>query len=273
MTLSDFAALQQQLLETRQALYESREREENATAALERLRASAAAATFPPPPPDRRGSTAKRTQATACADEAAASSSNYPAELNPFAGSAPAGDGAVSQSACDAGTQTESWRQLDGSARDVTRRERCAAGLRLHLAHGGSLLRLCFHAWRASHSQTCILRNMMLQMRAGNTSIKPALPAALQRLVADERATTEHPSPSSVQRTGVETELLVRELRTIEESAAIAREESMALRRRCGGAGAALQEMALTAAALHGRALYALEDFESPTADSANPWG
>ena len=38
-------------------------------------------------------------------------------------------------------------------------------------------------------------------------------------------------------------------------------------------AGAALQEMALTAAALHGRALYALEDFESPTADSANPWG
>mmetsp|Transcript_59717 Transcript_59717/g.99070 ORF Transcript_59717/g.99070 Transcript_59717/m.99070 type:complete len:387 (-) Transcript_59717:407-1567(-) len=68
VTLTDFRALQAQLLEMKQKCYEASERENLAMAELRKLRATS----FPPPPP-RRG--AEQGNGYTC---------SYPTELNPF---------------------------------------------------------------------------------------------------------------------------------------------------------------------------------------------
>jgi hypothetical protein len=78
VTLSDFQRLQQALLETRQALYDSRDREAKALEQLSRAPPpTASAKAFPPPPPRRRATTSGHP--TQQQGEAL-----YPAELNPF---------------------------------------------------------------------------------------------------------------------------------------------------------------------------------------------
>ena len=180
VTLSDFHALQATLLETRKALYESREREKKALDKVTALRA-----TFPPPPPRRQSG-----------GKAAAGQPNegsYPDELNPFGGTNPFGNGAASSASPtrDAAELTAASRPpLPADAREAALRERCVGARRARAAECRALLRLIFHAWRASHSLTCILRNMMQQARAGGGAatasspqpVEPVLPLALRRL-------------------------------------------------------------------------------------------
>ena len=178
VTLSDFHALQATLLETRKALYESREREKKA---VEKLR-STTAASFPPPPPRRTAA------ATPTPPRTAIETARYPEALNPFGNgsSNPFDDGFVSRppptaavaapnaGAASSGAAVPSVehqpRAMPQDAREAAIRERCLAAMRARTADGRALLRLTFHAWRASHSLTCILRNMMLQARAGGAT-------------------------------------------------------------------------------------------------------
>jgi hypothetical protein len=162
VTLKDFEALQEALLQTRQALCESRERE----AALEKLRV----ASFPPPPP-------RRTLEHPVGSPVPMAGS-YPEALNPFGGGGgnPFDDSAPLAVGREASVQTEGdgADQEDAAAREQARamrerevviRERCIAARRARASSARALLRLIFHAWRGSHAQTCILRNMMLQAR------------------------------------------------------------------------------------------------------------
>lgn len=194
VTLSDFHALQNALLETRKALYDSREREANATAAMQQLQASS----FPPPTPQAAAAPSTASPGTSIPVE------NYPNALNPFgAGGNPFGgdaSAASERSPAAAGGAADDRPTLPADAREAALRERCITALRLRAAEGRALLKLSFHAWRASHSLTCVLRNMMLQARAGGAGTSGgdvraaavALPLALSRLLVDEqRASAE----------------------------------------------------------------------------------
>ena len=95
-------------------------------------------------------------------------------------------------------------------------------------------MRLVFHAWRASHSQTNILRNMntMLRVRAG--------------------------VDGGGEREAVEARVLAREMVALEER----HREFASQATRLAAGEHALNQIALTAAALHGRALCALEEVQ-----------
>ena len=296
VTLSDFQRLQQALLETRQALYDSREREAKALEQLSRAPPpTVTARAFPPPPPRRRATT---MSAHPPWNEGEAM---YPAELNPFgavpplpldcAGSKPIGcssgktagsvqasmSGAVMQADARSSASTGAERVNTAVARvPMTRLATCDV-LTMHERHVQHslaqrqrwLLRLVFHAWRASHSQTCILRNMsslatLLQARRtsdGTDATPIALPAALSRLIAerDEAGQTASGGGREQLRSVVDADVLAAELDTLEASYAHERSRTHALGLRCDAGIAALRELTLTAAAMHGHTLCALD--------------
>jgi hypothetical protein len=256
VTLSDFYALQETLLQTRTALYESRSREASCQQQLETMRSHAASASFPPPP-------ARRMKAPAPA-------SQYPDALNPFATDTASGDGGGSHRGTShhrgAASSHSSAIELREAAIQATLRAaqwRVAAGKR-------ELVRLTFHAWRAAHAQTCILRNMMLQARAGSATVaiageqpsplpppEPVVPRALRRLLESSGSPDEDGDERA--RASAEWELLCAELGRLEgEHAACCRARD-GLRRRYDAATAALDEMTATAGALYGRGLCALD--------------
>ena len=256
VTLSDFQRLQQALLETRQALYDSQERESSATVALEQLRCAPPVATaFPPPPPRQKK-----------AEPAAAASPDggvYPVELNPF-GSRPGANGCGAGGGGGGSSSSGGGSSGGGSSH-------AAAAACFALRRRG-LLRLVFHAWRASHSQTCILRNMssmatLLQARRGADGLLdapaavPVLPVALSRLIGDRDCDDAVPTDGEAQlRSEADAAALRAEVGGLEADLARERARAAGLSLRCRAGAAALQEVALTAAALHGRALCALDD-------------
>ena len=116
VTLADFREMQTRLLQTRQELEDSREREK---AALEELRLRPvlqAASSFPPPP----------REAAALAVATDTDDANYPTELNPFGPSAPAAEPSAAPSTSSSTTQTEPSSALEVELHDDLRRTRDA---------------------------------------------------------------------------------------------------------------------------------------------------
>ena len=218
VTLSDFHALQATLLETRKALYDTRERERTATAALERLRASTA--TFPPPPP-RRAASGGKAPAPAPATPPAPT---YPDALNPFGDANPFGNATSSAATSDSTTAGAAAVRppLAAEAREVAVRERCAAARRIRATECRALLRLIFHAWRASHSQTCILKNMrlgLLQARSASGATGGGGAAGSGPPAGWERRADGVAAGAAVSRAQAEAALLRAELAECEASA------------------------------------------------------
>lgn len=164
VTLEDFRQLQSQLLDTRQSLHDTAERERNALRLIDRLRSEAASSSFPPPPPRRQ------QPATP------GSGARYPSALNPFG----AAESFSSSTQTDESSQLEVQRlreqlhqlrsQVGGTAaapppHEAPGDDRHAMTARrvvrlVRRVADAAALRLCFHGWRAAHAQTMILRNM-----------------------------------------------------------------------------------------------------------------
>ncbi len=245
VTLSDFHRLQQSLLETRQELYDCGEE-------LQRAR--------------RRADAAEAAMATAnAAAIASLAAASYPEELNPFGGGCSA--------ALPAPTLGMASHTGSSHATAAIHAARKAAQL-LAVVQQRWLIRLIFHAWRSSHSQTCILRNMsnMMQARASGDggaaatplAAKPACTALLDRVVAKgERKAAgngqgHHGSSDDKEVDTVET--LRAEVVRLESELARTSAARDALQERCRAGTQALRELCVTAAAMHGRALFGLED-------------
>jgi hypothetical protein len=249
-------------LETRRELYDSKEREAVTAATLLRVRASG----FPPPPPRRSAASTTAPTATSCND-------SYPDELNPFGSGGGGAPSARVPPACGIGGSSDHFSQNASSgagvgiARDAAVQLRCTMARRARSIERTWRLRLFFHAWRASHSQTCILRNMMLQAQVGG-GVRPAqpppsqqqqaLPAALKRLLGEGEGWTR--CESDAERVDAETEVLGAELRRVERDYGRVCAKAAELQACERASTEALQEIAATAAALHGRSLFALED-------------
>ena len=243
VTLSDFKALQEALLDMRSELEESRGREKKAVEALDAMKSATASSSFPPPPPRRK------TAAPAQSTTAGCSYSSYPDALNPFSPAAQASP----QPSSSASTPWQQPAAADARAAAIEATIRAA---RWRLASDGrALMRLTFHAWRASHGQMCILRNMrLLQQQASSDA---ALPLALVRLLGQE----QHGSSSNEEeRSAAEWELMRSELSLLEQTYATGCAERDELQRRSDAGTAALREMTATAGALYGRGLCALEE-------------
>ena len=243
VTLSDFERLQAQLLQTRELLYESRERELNATAALARMKPT----TFPPPP---RASTANNADVAASQREP-----QYPEELNPFA--------APSVKQCSVATQTDiAFNAALGRGAEF-RRATARACFDVHQRTERLwLLRLIFLGWRSSHNQMAILRNMRA-LASANLPGECHSAVRLEQLhdeSAPSRAADDNANAFIEECTAVQSVLLVDELRRVEQELHLGHKTCDALRQQCNAYANALHELALTAAALHGRALCALDD-------------
>ena len=257
VTLSDFHRLQAQLLEVRQQLIDSQERETAATAALERHRVQAAAS----------------SAAAAAAHHATATS--YPEELNPF-GNPFGGGGSSCASAAAAGRPANggtadagpsSGASSPADVRAAIVRERCLGAQRTSAVQQRWLMRLTFHAWRASHSQTCILRNMTSMVQARTQAAAdappqhPILPAALTRLIGEREQGASARSAAEVDSTQLDA--LAAEVRLLEAELARVAAARDKLQARCHAGNRALQELCTTSAAMYGRALYAVEEQEA----------
>ena len=170
VTLSDFRELQEQLIETRRLLFESREREANAADALQRQLQQQASA-FPPPPPRRASSATATTQnsATPASPASPSASAHYPTTLNPFGDDESGGPSAPTLPAASMLPKPDALiseallataERPPPTAALAVARERRAAALRARAIRRATLAKLAFHGWCASHRQTKILRNM-----------------------------------------------------------------------------------------------------------------
>ena len=251
VTLSDFHRLQQSLLETKQELYERTEELRRARQRAEDAEAASAPA-----------------NAAAAASSAASAAASYPDMLNPFSGCS---SSSVPPSNLNLVSQTCA-SDAEAAIRAARVRERCEAAQRLAVVQRQWLVRLMFHAWRSSHNQTKILRNMsnMMQARAarqtGTAELPVAVKPALHRLVV-ERSESDavdgngHGRRASCASQDLTTiESLRAQIVRLENELARTRTAHVALRERCRTGTQALRELCVTAAAMHGRALCGLED-------------
>ena len=242
VTLSDFHRLQQSLLETKQELYERTEELRRARQRAEDAEAASAPA-----------------NAAAAASSAASAAASYPDMLNPFSGCS---SSSVPPSNLNLVSQTCA-SDAEAAIRAARVRERCEAAQRLAVVQRQWLVRLMFHAWRSSHNQTKILRNMsnMVQARAarqtGTAELPVAVKPALHRLVV-ERSESDAVDGNGQDLTTIES--LRAQIVRLENELARTRTAHVALRERCRTGTQALRELCVTAAAMHGRALCGLED-------------
>ena len=252
VTLSDFHRLQQSLLETKQELY-------GRTEELRRVRQRA----------EDAESALAAANAAAAASSAASAAASYPDMLNPFSGGS--SSSSVPPSNLNVVSQTGA-SDARAAIRAARVRERCEAAQRLAAVQRRWLVRLMFHAWRSSHNQTEILRNMsnMVQAQAarhtGTAELPVSVKPALHRLVV-ERSESDcvdgnghgrRASCASQDSTTIES--LRAQIMRLEGELARTRTAHLALRERCRIGTQALRELCVTAAAMHGRALCGLED-------------
>jgi hypothetical protein len=143
---------------------------------------------------------------------------------------------------------------------DLVVLERYTAAMRMAAVQKRWLLRLVFHAWCAAHSQMCILRNMtsLMQDRASG-SIGAAGSCGTLLSWSGLGPVGATVVDSSALRSSAEVEVLQRELQLVDirlEREVLAR-RSMAA--RYDAAVAAVRELTMTAGAMYGRGLGALD--------------
>ena len=298
ITLSDFHALQSQLLATKARLLESEAANAKLSEELSKLRAK----TMPAPPPFRGGSSSTTS-----------GGATYPSALNPFGEPVARTDSSAQTDAASSLEQElhaslcaerDARRAAEEEARrlradvpsspappppapsapppptELVLAERRAGVDRGARSAARAALRLAFHGWRHAHASTRLLRNMssIAQLVArtggggnaggGGEGLRLAASVAcLQKELRSgdaDAARRARADADAARRATAERTLAAAELAALEGEVGRTRQ---ALRAESGAGGDAMRDLAQTLAAAHSCALTALEASEMRVAE------